>query len=136
MLEDRPKFPVLRVLAGLLLVVLIIGGGFMLYRAGFTQGALSGGGAEMDFYRFNHSPHGMNFYPRFFFPGGMLIGLLFLFFIFGLFRRAFFRPRWGMHRMRGMNWEERAQEWHTEQHAKMDHPAPKADEKPDEPPEE
>ena len=136
MLEDRPKFPVLRVLAGVLLVVLIIGGGFMLFRAGFAHGALRSGGADMDFYRFNHSPHGMYYYPHFFFPGGLLFGLLFLFLIFGLFRRAFFGPRWGMHRMHRMDWEERARKWHAEQHAKMENPAPAPDDKPDESPEE
>jgi len=135
MLEDRPKFPVLRVLAGLLLVVIIIGGGLMLYRAGFTHGALSGGNGALDFYRFDRSPHGMVYYPHFF-PGGFLIGLLFFFLIFGLARRAFFGPRWGMHRMHRGGWEEKAIQWHTEQHAKTDAPPSAApDIKPDDTPE-
>ncbi len=136
MLEDRPKFPVWRVLAAVLLVVIIIGGGFMLYRAGFTHGAVSGGNGDMDFYRFDRSPHGMFYYPRFFFPGGFLFGLLFLFLIFGLARRAFFGPRWGMHRMNKAGWEEKAVQWHAEQHSKADAPpAAVPDEKPDDTPE-
>lgn len=128
----------MKVLAWILLVVILIGGGFMLYRAGFTHGAVSGGDLDFSFSRYAHSPHGMYATPYSrFFPGGMLFGLLFFFLIIGLFRRAFFGPRWGMHRMRGMdrlNWGERAEKWHAEQHARMDGKTSPEDAAPTDPP--
>jgi len=133
MLEDRPKFNSLRVLGWVLLIVIVIGGGFMLYRAGFTHGAVSGADADIVFSRFARSPHGMFYTPRLFHPGGLLFGLLFFFLIFGLFRRALFGPRWGMHRMHRMNWEEKAQKWHAEQHTQMEGNPPSEDDNPDQP---
>lgn len=130
MFEDRPKYKFLRILAWVLLAVVIIGGGFMLFRAGFTHGAIRGGYGDMDFYRFAHSPRGISYFPHFFFPGGLLFGLLFLFLIFWLVRRAFFAPRWGMHRM---GWEEKAKQWHAEQHAQMESPPAAEVQEPDEP---
>lgn len=125
MFENKPRFGVMRILAVILLLVIIIGGGYLLFRAGFSQGMVSSGEGAFTAHEFGRSVRWITpYHAHFFFPGGFLLGLLFLFLIFGLVRRAFFAPRWGMHRMYGMNWEEKAQEWHTELHIRMqDQPA-------------
>lgn len=137
MFENNRRYGWIRVLSGLLLLVILVGGGYMLFRAGFSQGAISAAEGDLTVPEFArsvrwHYPYG----GHFFFPGGFLFGLLFLFLIFGLFRRAFFAPRWGMHRMHGMKWKDKAEEWHLQMHDRMEGSSVKSDEGTVESPEE
>ena len=133
MSENKRRFGVMRILAAVLLLVIIIGGGVLLFRAGFSQGVVSAGKGALTVPEFGRSVRWINpYHAHFFFPGGILLGLLFFFLIFGLVRRAFFAPRWGMHRMHGMNWEGKAEEWHAELHKRMqDQPADADESKPE-----
>lgn len=129
MFENKRSFGVMRILAAVLLLVIIIGGGYLLFRAGFSQGVVSAGEGAITAHEFGRSVRWINpYYTHFFFPGGFLLGLLFLFLIFGLVRRVIFPSRWGMHRMYGMNWEEKAEKWHTELHERMEDQPAAADE--------
>lgn len=104
---------VFRLIGVLLLVALMIGGGFMAYKAGVVQGvsqapavataiakaAENGQGLpapQIYEYGYRYSP---GFYPHHhfgFFPfGGICASILFLFFFLGLMKMVFFRP-WHM----------------------------------------
>lgn len=129
MFERNRRLGWFRLVAGLLLLAVLIGGGYMLFQAGFSQGAIAAGDGEFAFHDLPYGPRG--YYPmhgRIFFPGGFFLGLLFLFLVFGLFRRMVFGPRWGMHRMHGMYgkggrmWKEKTEAWHEELHQKMESP--------------
>ncbi|MGD2026282.1 MAG: hypothetical protein PVI99_00580 [Anaerolineales bacterium] len=135
MFENNQRYWIIRLISGLLLLVILIGGGYMLFRAGFSQGAVSAAEGELTVPEFSRSLRYHPYPGRFFFPGGFFIGLLFLFLIFGLFRRAVFGPRWGwgayrMYGAHGMKWKEKAEEWHTEMHARMEEQPGKTDEDP------
>jgi hypothetical protein len=112
----------MRILLGLILIALIVAGGMLVYRAGFAQGAAFTGEGDLTFHDYAGNPRGFAYPMRgyFFFPGGFLFGLLFLFLFFGLIRRAFFAPRWGMHRMYSGKWQDKAESWHAEMHNRME----------------
>jgi len=100
------KVSIWKVVLFLGLIALLIGGGAMLYRAGFTQGVMSdvtipeGGFEQMMPYRgFGHGYGLMGFFSL----GRMLFAGFIFFMITGLFFRLFmgrrFGPPWGMHKM-------------------------------------
>ena len=95
-----------KVIAGLLLVALLVGGGAMLYKAGYAQGVMSdvaiealphaeGGTTYMHPYYGMRGYHG---HMGFFFFGRMFFGMVFFFLLFGLLFRGFgMRRHWMMH---------------------------------------
>jgi hypothetical protein len=105
----------LRLIGALLLIGLMIAGGFMAYRAGIAQGvarapevakaisqAAENGQAlpVPPMYGYGYGPgfYPMYFHPFGFFPFGICGSILFVFIFFGLLRLLFFRPwAWGRH---------------------------------------
>jgi hypothetical protein len=130
---------VFRVIGALLLVGLMVAGGFMAYQAGVAQGvaeapvvataisqaADNGAGAPLGYghgYGYGH-PYGFGRHHFGFFPFGICGSILFVFFFFGLLRMIFFRPwhaGWGHHGHWGRHWEGGAppmfDEWHKRAH--------------------
>ena len=110
---NRGSF-VLRLIAILLLIGLMIGGGVMAYRAGIAQGiaqapavaealsnaAESGQGLPVPAYGYGYGYGypGYRMHPHYgFFPFGGILGfILFIFLFLGLLRLIFFRP-WAWH---------------------------------------
>jgi hypothetical protein len=80
-------------IGSLVLIAAILVGGYMAYRYGYSQGAIAeqAGGVES-------LPQPFPFYYPGFGFGNLFLGLLILFFIFGLIKRLFFFPFWGWHR--------------------------------------
>ena len=132
MLEQKRTYGFMRIFLGFVLIVLIVAGGVMLYQAGMAQGAASAADGELLFHDYSRLPRGIAYPMRgyFFFPGGFFFGLLFLFLIFGVIRRVFFASRWGMHRMHGSKWQDKAEEWHIALHNRMEGQSEKAGEAP------
>lgn len=82
----------------LVLIAAILGGGYMVYRLGYNQGAIAEQAGELE-----SVPHPFPFYGyKYYYPhfglGNLFFGLLFLFLIFGLIKRLLFFPFWGWHR--------------------------------------
>jgi hypothetical protein len=90
----------IRVLLSIVLLAVLVGGGYAVYRLGFNQGTMSAEAGEFPMEHWFDAPmvphH--SYYPRMghsFFPwGGLLFGLFFLMLVFALFRRIVFGPRW------------------------------------------
>jgi hypothetical protein len=139
---QKGPFIVLRVIGVLLLLGLLVGGGFMAYKAGVSQGisqapavataisqaAQNGQGVPVaPMYGYGHG-FGPGFYPYHgfgFFPFGICGSILLVFFFFGLMRMIFFRPwhhGWGhrSHGPWGRHWENGVppmfEEWHKRAH--------------------
>jgi hypothetical protein len=112
-----------RILFGVLAVALLVAGGIFIFRAGFTQGAISAGVEDAGSLDFSDLPyaHGYRYPMRFhFFPfGSFLFGFLFLMLFFGFVRRALCAPRWGLHGPRGKFRASMMEEWHAEMHQRM-----------------
>jgi hypothetical protein len=133
---------VFRVIGVLLLVGLMVAGGFMAYQAGIARGvtqapvvaaameqaAESGQAAPLPpMYAYGHG-YGPGFYSYHhpgFFPFSICGSILFVFFFFGLLRMLFFRPwhaGWGGHKHGpwGRHWENGVppmfEEWHKRAH--------------------
>ena len=102
-------------IGAILLIAVIIGGGYMAYRAGFNQGAISeiAGDVEWTFEDapFFHPYKHMGRSPSF---GGIFFGILFFFLVIGLIKRLFFIPPWGYarHMPPGMKYGSRAWKRH------------------------
>lgn len=88
-----------RVFLSFVLLAVLIGGGYAVYRMGFTQGAIATEAGDLTLSNWfdrpltghsHHYPYGFGFFSiwRFFF------GFFFLMMVFGLFRRIIFGPRW------------------------------------------
>jgi hypothetical protein len=100
MYENEKSTIWMRVLLSVVLLALLVGGGYAVYRLGFTRGAVSAEAGEFPMEHWFDAPmvphH--SYYPRMgyaFFPlGGLLFGLFFLMLVFGLFRRIVFGPPW------------------------------------------
>ena len=99
--RDKPSAWV-RVLLSFVLLAVVIGGGYAVYRFGFAQGAVAADGGEfmMDNWtaypmmKQNYSPYARGFSPF----GSLFFGLIFLMLLFGIFRRLIFgsrSARWG-----------------------------------------
>ena len=98
-----------KILAGLFVLALLIGGGAMLYRAGYAQGAMSDMSFEtMPFAEggfegmapYHGMPYGMRSYHGhmgFFSLGRFLFGMLFFFLFFGAIFRFFGMRRYMSH---------------------------------------
>jgi hypothetical protein len=141
-MSRKGPFIVLRLVGLLLLISLMLGGGFMTYKAGYAQGvsqapvvakaiekaAESGQGAPVPPMVGYGSPYGYG-YPIYgphhfgFFPFGVICGSIFFLFLFlGFMKMIFFRPwRHGhMHGSWGKNWEggvpSMFAEWHKHAH--------------------
>ena len=108
----------------LLVLALLIGGGAMLYRAGYAQGAMAdvafdtlpqanGETAQyMPYYGMHRGYHG---HMGFFFFGRFFFGMLFFFLFFGAIFRFFgMRRYWEMHGMKGggRHWRGRGSHQH------------------------
>src|SRR5688572_27129796 len=128
---------IFRVIGALLLVGLMVAGGYMAYQAGVAQGvagapvvataiaqaAESGEGSPMIYgYGYPH-PYGFGRHHFGFLPFGICGSILFVFFFFGLLRMIFFRGMgWGHHGHGhwGRHWEGGAppmfDEWHKRAH--------------------
>jgi hypothetical protein len=143
---------VFRLIGVFILIGLMVGGGFMAYRAGIAQGvseapavatAISEAAENGQVapyapgygYGFPH-PYGFGYRHHFgFFPiGGFCFSIFFLFLFFGLLKMIFFRP-WHhggyMHGPWGRRWEgglpPMFDEWHKRAHGEK--PAEEADKK-------
>jgi hypothetical protein len=124
----------LRLLAFLLVIGLLIGGGVAIYNAGVSAGIAadigstisSGDPAPVTVYPgpYVTQPWGWGFGGFF----GILFGIFFLFLLFGLLRAAFGWGRWGHHRDWGdpgpgghpdryRGYRSHLEDWHREQHA-------------------
>ncbi len=140
---QKGPFIVLRVIGVLLLLGLLVGGGYMAYKAGVAQGitqapavataiskaAENGQGIPvmpMHGYGYSYGPDLYPYHGFGFFPFGICGSILFVFFFFGLLRMLFFRPwrgGWG-HHMHGGHWGKRweggvppmFEEWHKRAH--------------------
>jgi hypothetical protein len=113
------KVSLWKVVLGLVVIALLIGGGSMLYRAGYARGTMSGlsfddmpfagggrGYEEMTPYGGYYGMMGRAAYSRFSFGGMLFGGLIFLLIAGGILRLVFggmrrgYMPPWAMHRMR------------------------------------
>ena len=154
---QKGPFIVLKVIGILVLIGLLIGGGFMVYKTGYAQGvaqapavakaiqqaAESGQGAPvppMYAYGYHYGPDFYGYHSFGFPPFGICGSLLFLFLFLGLFRMIFFRPWHGgwkghhMHGRWGRHWENGVpsmfEEWHKRAHGEAtpsDSESPKAE---------
>lgn len=88
-----------RVLLSVVLLAVLVGGGFALFRMGFVQGAVAADAGDFALdgwyghpmsYRSYSPMMGHSFFPF----GSLLFGFFFLMLVFGLFRRILFGPRW------------------------------------------
>ena len=87
------------VVGTLVVVVAVLGIGYLVYQAGFNQGAISEGVGGMHMFdndsryfgKFGHMGSG-----SFFGFGGLFLGILFFFLLLGAIRWLFFIPAWGM----------------------------------------
>jgi hypothetical protein len=82
----------------LVLIAAILGGGYMAYRFGYSQGAIAEQAGETEGVPQPFLFYGYRFYYPHFGIGSLFFGLLFLFLIFGLIKRLLFFPFWGWHR--------------------------------------
>lgn len=88
-----------RVFLSFALLAVLIGGGYAVYRMGFTQGAIATEAGDLAISEWFDRPavgHG-HYYPYgfgFFSLGRFFFGFFFLMLVFGLFRRIIFGPRW------------------------------------------
>jgi hypothetical protein len=96
---EREKSGVwVRVILSLVLLAVLLGGGYAIYRFGFTQGALAveagdfwpEGWHDHPMMPYRYPMHGRGFFPF----GSLLFGFFFLMLVFALFRRIIFGPRW------------------------------------------
>ena len=114
---------VFRILATLVLVGLLVGGGVLLYRSGWSQGFLAASAAKQGAAAGSGSvvpfgpgvyPYGPWFYPGFFFPFGFLFTGLLIFLAVGFLLRLIFLPfrmaAWGAHHH---GWRHEGWEGHT-----------------------
>jgi len=131
---------VFRLIAALILISVVAAGGYMVYKAGVVQGVVqapavataiseaaeNGQGVPMYGPAFGH-PNAYGYRHHFgFFPGGICLGILFLFFILGFMKMIFFRGMghgWGHHGHRGpwnRKWEGEIpsmfEKWHKHAH--------------------
>jgi hypothetical protein len=135
MIYEKPKKLVWwRILAAVALVAVLVAGGALLFRAGFTQGALTGAEGDLALPDFGTYGYHMPIRGFHWFPGKIFFGFLFFFLVIGLFKKIIFGPRWayrgyGMRGMHPMAWKEGAEKWHAEMHERMDNPKsePEAD---------
>jgi hypothetical protein len=97
---EREKTSIwVRVLLSFVLLAVLVGGGYAVYRLGYTQGAIATEAGDLAISEWHENPVvGRGYYhpyARGFFPlGSFFFGLLFLWLVFGLFRRIVFGPRW------------------------------------------
>jgi hypothetical protein len=153
-MSQKGPFIVLRLVALLLLIGLMVGGGYMAYHAGVAQGvsqapavataishaAENGQVAPVPPMAFQQSyGYGPGFYPLMggfhhfgFFPFGICGAILFVFFFFALLRMIFFRPwhrGWGHHGHGpwGRHWEGGAPPMFTEWHKRAHGETPPSD---------
>jgi len=86
-------------IGSIVLIAAILGGGYMAYRFGYSQGAIAEQAGEIEDFTPPVPLYGYKYhYPHFGF-GSLCFSFLFLFLIFGLIKRLFFFPYWGWHRM-------------------------------------
>ena len=98
MFEREKPSTWVRVLISFVLLAIILGGGYAVYRLGFAQGAVAAESGEMIFDNWSAHPmmersfypHARSFYPR----GNMFVGFIFILLLFGFIRRMIFGPRW------------------------------------------
>ena len=98
MFEREKPSTWMRVLISLVLVAVVIGGGYAIYRLGFAQGVVTSDGGEVildnwtahPMMNSNFYPHARSFYPR----GNLFFGLIFVLLLFSFFRRMMFGPHW------------------------------------------
>ena len=96
-----------KVVLGILLLALLVGGGFALYRAGYAHGVMADvtfpDGSFEGIAPFHRMPYGMRGYSGHmgFFPLGRLFfgGLIFFLLVGAIFRFFGMRHYWAMHRM-------------------------------------
>lgn len=97
---ERKKVSIwVRVLLSFVLLAVLVGGGYAVYRMGFAQGAIAAEAGDLAIGDWHENPVvGRGYYhpyARGFFPlGSFFFGLFFLMLAFGLFRRIIFGPRW------------------------------------------
>ncbi len=124
MFRNKKTFSILTIV---ILVLVLIAGGFALYRIGFLHGAAAGLNSEdlmmgREFFDSYHSgrlpysgmfPHSRGFYPMGFNPLGGLLGLLFFGFILFLIFRGIASLFWGrrMHMAYGPWQHHHGQHW-------------------------
>ena len=100
-------------LLSFVLLAVLIGGGYAVYRMGFSQGAVAAEAGDLSISDWFNRPlvgHG-HYYPYgfgFFSLGRIFFGILFLWLVFGLFRRIIFGPRWARW---GYGWGPRPGKW-------------------------
>ena len=132
---------VFRLIAALIFVGVLAAGGFMAYKAGVAQGvaeapavataiseaAENGQGFSMYGPGFAH-PYAYGYRHHFgFFPGGICLGIFFLFFALGFMKMVFFRGMRGRHGHHGpwnRNWEGGVppmfEKWHKYAHGESE----------------
>lgn len=107
--REKPSIWV-RVLISFVLLAIILGGGYAVYRLGYAQGAVAAEGGELILENWSAHPmmdHNFHPYARGYTPrGNIFFGLLFMLMLFGFARRMIFGPRWarwgyGPHRFHG-----------------------------------
>lgn len=82
----------------LVLLAAILGGGYMAYRFGYSQGAIAEQAGETQGFTPSVPFYGYKFYYPHFGFGSFFFGLLFFFLVLGFIKRLFFFPFWGWHR--------------------------------------
>lgn len=85
-------------IGSLVLIVVILVGGYMAYQYGFSQGAIAEQAGEAGSVPQPFPFYGHKFYYPHFGIGNLFFGLLFFFIVFGLIKRLIFFPFWGWHR--------------------------------------
>ncbi len=133
-----------RLMGFLVIIALLVAGGSLIFRSGYSQGLVAGGladGAEGGLELYRGMPYGVAPYywygPRFGFSlFGPFLGLLFfgglIFLFFGLFRRPFRRFHGNAGRWQGQDgsdwkpeaWEEHMQAWHKSHGSAADETGP------------
>lgn len=113
MFEREKMSTWVRVTLSFVLLAVLIGGGYAVYRMGFTQGAIATDAGDLAISDWVDRPlvgHGYH-YPfgyGIFSMGRLFFGFFFLMLVFGLFRRIIFGPRWARW---GYGWGPRPGKW-------------------------